>query len=64
MLRDEAIETLLSRLEKEPNGRLVIDSDNGEFQAYYIAISGNREFEGEWKPVLSDALSSLVEELA
>lgn len=62
MLRDEVIEELLSHLEKDSFGTLRVHADNGEFRASYA--TGDQPFiDGEWWPVLTDALVSLAEEL-
>lgn len=54
LLLDEAVWMLFERLESEPTGSLDIRADHGYYQASF------NEFEGEWKPVLSDALNSLL----
>lgn len=62
MLRDEAIEMLLERLDEQAVGSVTIRVDHGRyvvsFDTRYI------EIEGPEKPVLSDALAGLIEVLA
>lgn len=55
MLRDEAIDWLLSRVEDAPRAELRIYADHGRFRATY------ESWAGEWVPNLTDALCSLIE---
>lgn len=61
MMRDEALEELLGHLDRDSFGTLRIHADYGEYRASYA--TGVMPVQGEWQPVLSDALVSLVEKL-
>lgn len=57
MLRDEAADYLLSRLEDAPRAELRVYCDHGQYRAIY------ESWAGEWVPNLTDALASLIERL-
>lgn len=59
LLRDEAIEKLISAVEDETVAELTISVDHGRYTASFA--TRHIEIEGADKPVLSDALNSLVE---
>lgn len=58
MLRDEATDWLLARLEDESSGVLRVEVENGLYRAKFV--SGVTTFEGDWLPNLTDALCSLI----
>jgi len=58
MLRDEAIEALLSRLQDESVATLTIHVDHGLFRASLTAATVTR---GEAEATLTDAVVSLAE---
>ncbi len=63
MLRDEAIDYLLSRLEDDPRARLQINVDHGKYRAMYVSQPGDPDqakTESEWIPNLTDTLASLI----
>jgi len=57
MLRDEAIDWLLTRIENAARGELRVYADHGLYQATY------ESWAGEQLPNLTDALASLIEVL-
>ncbi len=57
MLRDEAIDWLLARLDDAPRAVLRIEGDHGLYRAVYESWAGNE------LPNLTDALASLIEVL-
>jgi hypothetical protein len=67
MLRDEAIDYLLSRVEDDsPAARLQVNVSHGQYRALYIEQPGDpgeSKTVGEWVPNLTDALASLIERL-
>jgi len=67
MLRDEALDVLMRRLDDASWATLNVRSDSGHYQAVYVeydAEGGARSLPGDCKMNLTDALSSLAEKLS
>lgn len=60
MLRDEATDWLLGKLEGESCGTLSVRVENGHYQAAYE--TPEQTVQGDWLPNLTDALASLIGE--
>lgn len=62
MLRDEAIDVLLTIVEESSAGWLTVRADNGLFRASYA--TGVTPVEGDESPSLTNALTSLLEKMS
>lgn len=61
MLRDEALDWLMDRLEAAPKATIIVSVEHGRYLASIEA--GSSYVQGEELPNLTDALASLIEVL-